>query len=472
MTKTKKLFAKRLVAIIIALSTLVTLILFNTISVCAATVNTKYPTKNIKGYIISTNNKTAIAYSNSGCTSKIGYIYSTDDCAIQQIYTNGIVKVKAPWAGYSNGRIVYTKLSYFFQNTSTVSTKKATVKTKCYSRSNLKTSLGYVYVGDGCYIVGTSGNYYQVLCPWSGGIYRICWVNKSAFGHTHSYTTVGYEAVHPHKQYKKCNCGASYYTGLTQKVSSCKTCYPSKSYTAWVNTSSVPLVLRKSASTSSAALANMPKGSQITVLDNKIKTNGFYHVIYNEKTGYASANYISFTKPNTPNYDTTNTSSSTYSISGNVVTLKGVRLYEYPIGSYVPNYSYYFNVNGKSTYVGATQCYGFACYCERKLYGSCAHNNSTHFPNLSGSTYVYPNAPQLKSLITRAGAGAHLRTNNLPGRNYGHSMVIAGVTDSGFTVLDANSSGNCKVELRTYTWNGYLTTNYGKAGIRFIEIYK
>lgn len=297
MTNTKKSFAKRIIAIIIALSTLITLYSFNTVNTYATTVNTKYPTKSIKGYIISTNNKTAIAYSNIGCTSKIGYIYSTDDCTLQQIYTNGIVKVKAPWTGYSNGRVIYTKLSYFFQNTSTVSTKTATVKTKCYSRSNLKTSLGYVYVGDKCYIVGTSGDYYQTLCPWTGGIYRICWVNKSAFGHTHSYTITGYEAAHPHRQYRKCNCGASYYTGATQKVSSCKTCYPSKSYTAWVNTSSAPLVLRKSASTSAPALANMPKGSQITVLDNKTKTNGFYHVKYNGKTGYASANYITFFKP-------------------------------------------------------------------------------------------------------------------------------------------------------------------------------
>lgn len=161
-----------------------------------------------------------------------------------------------------------------------------------------------------------------------------------------------------------------------------------------------------------------------------------------------------------------NQSSSTYSVSGNVVTLKGVRLYEYPIGSKVPSSSYYFNVNGKSTYVGAKQCYGFACYCEMKLYGSCYHTNKSHFPNLSGSVNVYPNASQLKTLITRAGAGAHLRTKS------GHSMIIAGVTSSGFTVIDANASGNCKVDLRTYTWSGYLSTKFGKSGIAWIEIHQ
>lgn len=161
--------------------------------------------------------------------------------------------------------------------------------------------------------------------------------------------------------------------------------------------------------------------------------------------------------------------SSSYSVSNNVVTLKGVRLYEYPIGSKVPNSSYYFNVNGRSTYVGATQCYGFACYCEMKLYGSCWHTNDSHFPNLSGSVNVKPNATQLKSLITRAGAGAHLRTRN--GGKDGHSMIIANVTSSGFTVIDANASGNCVVQLRTYTWSSFLSSNIGKGGIKWIEIH-
>lgn len=162
-----------------------------------------------------------------------------------------------------------------------------------------------------------------------------------------------------------------------------------------------------------------------------------------------------------------NNGSSSYSVSNNIVTLKGVELYEYPIGSKVPSSSYYFNVNGKSTYVGATQCYGFACYCEMKLYGSCYHTNSSHFPNLSGSVNVKPNASELKSLITRAGAGSHLRTKS--GGKNGHSMIIANVTSSGFTVIDANANNDCKVELRTYTWEGFLNSYFGRSGIRWIE---
>lgn len=168
-------------------------------------------------------------------------------------------------------------------------------------------------------------------------------------------------------------------------------------------------------------------------------------------------------KNNSSSSSSNSTSSSSYSVSNNVVTLKGVRLYEYPIGSKVPSSSYYFNVNGKSTYVAATKCYGFACYCEMKLYGSCYHTNSSHFPNLSGSVNVKPNASELKSLITRAGAGSHLRTKS------GHSMIIANVTSSGFTVIDANANNDCKVKLRTYTWDGYLNSYFGRSGIKWIE---
>lgn len=170
--------------------------------------------------------------------------------------------------------------------------------------------------------------------PWETGCYRICWLNKSAFAHTHTYSS-GVEALHPHKSYKKCECGYYYYTGETRKLTSCKTCYPSS------------------------------------------------------------------------------VSSSTYSISNNVITLKGVRLYEYPIGSKFSN-SYYCNINGQSVNVKASQCYGFACYIEYKLHGCCWHTSSSHYPNLQGSENVRAlTTSKLKDLITKAGVGAHLRTNKL-----------------------------------------------------------
>ncbi|MDE7398508.1 MAG: hypothetical protein K2N06_03175 [Oscillospiraceae bacterium] len=346
----------------------------------AASIDGRYPKQSITGYILAANNKTAIAYSSRSCSgsSRIGYIYANDNCTIQEIYSDGIVKVKCPWTGYKNGRVVYSKLSYFFQNTSSVSVETAIAKTKCYNKSDLKTSPGYVYVKDKCYIVGTSGSYYQALVPWNGGGYKLCWVSKSAFSHTHNYTS-GYEAAHPHKAYMKCSCGAYYYTGKTVKPANCTTCSP-----------------------------------------------------------------------------------ASYSVSNNVVTLKGVRLYEYPIGSKVPSSSYYFNVNGKSSYMGAKQCYGYACYVETKLYGSCPHTNRSHFPNIAGSVNIKPTASQFKSLITKAGVGSHIRTGS------GHSLIVASINSNSLTIIDANANWDCKVSLRTYTWSRFLSSY---PSIAFIEHY-
>lgn len=47
-----------------------------------------------------------------------------------------------------------------------------------------------------------------------------------AVAHTHSYTGTYYETAHPHKAYSKCSCGEINYTGATQKVASCASCYP------------------------------------------------------------------------------------------------------------------------------------------------------------------------------------------------------------------------------------------------------
>lgn len=331
---------RKLLSVILSLSLIIGVISGLTLSASALNLSAKYPAKSIKGYIMSTGNRTAIAYSDSALTKRVGYIYASDDCTIQKIFSNNVVEVRVPWSGYRNGRVVYTRLSYFFQNTSSTYTKTATARSAVYNRGNLSKLLGYVYVNDLCYIVGESGNYYQALIPWTGGIYRLGWVNKSAF-----------------------------------------------------NTAS----------------------------------------------------------SNTP--------------SGNVPVIKGVRLYEYPIGSKVPANSYYFNINGKRTYVGGETCYGYCCYVEQKLYGSCYHTNRSHFPNLSGSEYVRPNATQLKSLINRAGVGAHLRTMN------GHSMIIYGITDNGFYTIDANYSNNRVVQTHYFTWSGFLSDKFGRSGIEFIEIH-
>ena len=164
-------------------------------------------------------------------------------------------------------------------------------------------------------------------------------------------------------------------------------------------------------------------------------------------------------------------SSSTYSISNNVLTVKGITMSEYKIGSKFEN-SNYANVNGKRIYTGAKQCYGYACYIQHKLYGNCYHTANSRFPNLKGSEKVTPKSDQeLKNLIKSAGVGAHLRTGATVSGGK-HSMIVIGITDKGFTIADANSDNTNRVDVRTYTWNQYRKSNFGKQGFRYIEIYK
>lgn len=62
----------------------------------------------------------------------------------------------------------------------------------------------------GVRINGVSGN--------SGG-------SSSTPTHTHSWSYYN-ESSHPHRQYRQCSCGAKEYTGATQHVGSCSSCYP------------------------------------------------------------------------------------------------------------------------------------------------------------------------------------------------------------------------------------------------------
>lgn len=67
--------------------------------------------------------------------------------------------------------------------------------------------------------------------------------------------------------------------------------------TGYVATDSSPLNMRSEPSTNSNIIASIPKNSEVTVIGNEV--NGFYKIEYNNKTGYASSKWITFTKPQT-----------------------------------------------------------------------------------------------------------------------------------------------------------------------------
>ncbi len=268
--------------------TLVIITILSTFAISASAAskvnafNVPTSSKYAKVYTISKTGKT-IPYtskylSTRGTTkgaSNSAYIDNSSDelYLIDVGVTNGKTWAYVSYPVSSGRRYAYIYLSSISSasyGTNHLYYASASGKFYCSPRKGGTTSSSYyVDKGDKVYVFSassSSGTYCQIMYPVSGNKWRIAWCTY--------------------------NDARKYLDNVSSSTSS-------KSYTGYVNTSSSPLVLRKSASTSSSALANMPKGSSLTVLDNKTKTNGFYHVTYNGKTGYASASYIIFSKPST-----------------------------------------------------------------------------------------------------------------------------------------------------------------------------
>lgn len=192
------------------------------------------------------------------------------------------------------------------------------------------------------------------------------------------------------------------------------------------------------------------------------KCTGYYKVAWIRGTYSVSNGYL--VNGSGGNSNTNN--ASTYSVSGNLLTVNGVALTEYRIGSRYTS-SRYATVNGKSVDMYGWQCCGFARYVAQKLYGCHDKNAPSKFRDVSGTVSAGNlNANKLKSLVTSAGVGAHVRTG---GRN--HSMVIIGVTNNNFTIVDANSDGKNTIRVKTYTWSEYMNCTYGKRGLLYIKKY-
>lgn len=150
--------------------------------------------------------------------------------------------------------------------------------------------------------------------------------------------------------------------------------------------------------------------------------------------------------------------------------------------AYVDNGYYY-----KGVYLAASQCFGFARWCQYKIYGAISAGNydnkytsgskkDFYRVNVDGKSSVAAGSlttSNLKSFIKAAKPGAHLRTNGSA-----HSMIITAITDKGFSIAQANGSNNDEysgykknyVGTHTYTWSSYVSSTYGSRGIAYIEV--
>jgi len=176
-------------------------------------INTNYPTP-FQTY--TRYGKTYEVYSSVNGSKTGGYIDSGDICTINEVYTNGWLKVTYPVSGGT--RTAYSPISEFFDSSySNIRTETVVTNSTAYRRSDLAETRGTAEVGDTCTIIGESGNYYCAICPWSNSSVAssgrlLVWISKDAFAHNHNYVW-HYEGAHPHNEYMKCSCGNWYYTG-------------------------------------------------------------------------------------------------------------------------------------------------------------------------------------------------------------------------------------------------------------------
>lgn len=204
------------------------------------------------------------------------------------------------------------------------------------------------------------------------------------------------------------------------------------------------------------------KGDSVTILG----TSGSYTQIkYSVVSGYKYA-FALTSDINRCVKGVGQNNSSTYRVSGNLLIVNGKAMNDYRIGAKYTN-SNYAIINGRRVYMAGSQCCGYARYIAYKLYGCHDKSAPSKFRNVSG--YVAAGkltTSKLKSAVTTAGVGAHMRTN---GRQ--HSLSIIGVTDSGFTITDANSDGRLTIRVANYTWSSYVNSTYGKRGLLYIKKY-
>lgn len=134
----------------------------------------------LKAYTISTSRVPTYSSVNG---KESGYITGSSDlCTINEIYTNGWVKVTYPLDS-GGTKTAYTKLSAFIDNTSYSSYEKNAVKASdAYRRSGGIATIGSVYYGDSLMVVSAANGRYQVIYNVTGSnTNKLGWVPVSIF---------------------------------------------------------------------------------------------------------------------------------------------------------------------------------------------------------------------------------------------------------------------------------------------------
>lgn len=117
-----------------------------------------------------------------------------------------------------------------------------------------------------------------------------------------------------------------------------------------------------------------------------------------------------------------------------------------------------------------TQCYGFARYCQWKVYGTYDANSPAMFADLTGAmTESQCTAENLKQKLLGCAPATHLRSQSH--KKGEHSISIIDTGDSGVVYVDCNTDGGCVVRCFSVSWEELAEFMRGYGGISFAYSY-
>ena len=120
----------------------------------------------------------------------------------------------------------------------------------------------------------------------------------------------------------------------------------------------------------------------------------------------------------------------------------------------------------------ASQCFGFARYCQWKVYGTYDLNSPSAFTDITGDiSSANCTGTYLKQKLINCAPATHLRTFSSV-KGWGHSICIISATDYGVNFADCNSDGCCIVRYRTMSWDELATFVKGYGGVDYANSYK
>lgn len=475
------------------------------------------------------------AYTAANLRTKTGgYIdCGTDECRILKVSGNA-VQVKYPIS--SGTRTAWFERKEFTNyNIASGADKKWTQKTQVttYKRADGRDAYGSISANDTCYKLSESGNYMQVIYPVSGG-YKMGWIARDS--------AEGGEGGNSNNSSSQNGSSQPVPDGLYKVVSVINKQYVWDIYDASMDNGG-NLQLWKDNGTNAQKFMFTYNSDGFYTITN-IKSNKAVDCAGAESADGTNIQQYTSNKTDAQKWKLTDAGGGCYTFmcksNGKMIDVSGgtasngknIQLYRsngsnaqkfmlvqtkkadeddggnIVIGGVTLDYALgdYFTDNGKActkchsghsgnyatnekycnckctakignkTYrLGSIQCLGFARYVQSALYGTNSYMSAKSFKRTGSVSASKLTAGKVKSMITKAGIGAHIRTGGSK-----HSMIVAEVTEDGFTVIQCNGSNNnnyksyakCRIGTTKYTWNSYKKSTYGKRGISFIETYK